>query len=193
MPKPKRVIGGKSPAQALKQELVRAPRPKIEEIGINFIREAGGPKAFAKSIYTEFHEAEVGSMARQRLLAIVFQSLKHIPDENTLETLEDLDDLDLLAILQNDLKLLNMTGDDDDSPDEERGTEEEQGGDKVGVGEQAPDEAREEGPRGAGCPAIFDADPAAGDEDGPAEEDEEAADVRLGEKAATHFEIYQVM
>lgn len=176
MPKPKVKIGGKSPAQALKAELIRAPRPKIEEIGINFIREAGGPKAFAKSIYTEFHQAEVGSMARQRLLAIVFQSLKHIPDEYSLETLEDLDDVDLLGILENDLKLLHMIGDGDDPADAERGTEGEQGGEQAGVVEEAPAGPREEGPRLTGCPEGLFAKPEGGDEDGDAEEDENSED-----------------
>jgi hypothetical protein len=179
MPKLGRNKMGNALIEALKKEAERAPKPKAGDLAANFIKILGGMKHFAKVMADEFLLADAGSLMRQRMLSMVFQSLKHVEEEYSLDTLENMDEIDLLQIVDYDTAVVvayGSQGGQDDSADEERGPEGEQGGQQARVVEEAPGEARQEGPRLTGCPEGLFTDPEESNEDGSAEGAEEETD-----------------
>lgn len=102
---------GVSYAQALKAEIDKVgPRPKIADIGVNFIKEAGGPRNFGALLWKEFNQAEEGSLARQRILALVIQTIKADEDPYSSEILEGLEDDDIEQMLQENIAVLVQNG-----------------------------------------------------------------------------------
>lgn len=82
----------------LRARLKKPPPPRVSDIGAEFINLAGGPKEFAKRMWTEFLDAKEGSITRQRIIDLVAKCVKG--DENRFDTdaLDDMDEDDLMKL-----------------------------------------------------------------------------------------------
>lgn len=95
--KPKKI----SHADTLRKELEASPKPKVSEIGTEFIKLLGGTKNFAKAIHKEYIGAKIGSVIRGRTLTTILATLKTNEEEYTAEALQNLDDEDIDQLLRN--------------------------------------------------------------------------------------------
>lgn len=78
-----------------------APAPTTEGLVIEFMRQAGGSKRFAKMLYHEFTAATPGSITRQRILEAIMRGMAKIDaDRNPLANLGHLSDADLDRLIE---------------------------------------------------------------------------------------------
>lgn len=159
MPKNKSITKkhGVTLSQALKAEIDKVgPRPKIADIGTNFIKEAGGPRNFGALLWKEFNQAGEGSLARQRILALVIQTIKSDDDPYSSEVLKGLEDDDIEQMLQENIAILvkhgvlNVRGESagsEEHPADDGGEEggDQQVGEPEGMGTETPEEEEAEG------------------------------------------------
>lgn len=128
----------------LKKELKRDPKPRMSEIGMNFVRHAGGIEMFSKHLWDMFSDADAGSVSRQRIMSLVIQTLRSDPDDYGTESLEDLDTDDLKVLLARRL-------DEIDFKDELHGTQQAGTADAPGAGPAADRDPSDQDPAAAGA------------------------------------------
>lgn len=171
MPKTGRGKLGVNMIDKLKKELEKAPRPKLSNIATSFITAAGGEKMVGQHLWKDYNKAEPGTLARQRIIAIIAMSLKMDVETYSADALDDMDEQDLETLFVRRLKELGAINDgavQDPADAEDEEASEEQVGEQGGLGTEAPAEAREESAGSSGFPSWFDPEAEGSDEDGDA-------------------------
>jgi len=128
---------------ALEKELAQAPRPKLSQIATDFITLSGGPRQFAKHLWAEYNAAEDGSLARQRIMQMIFMCMKQDDDGYDPTALDGLEYEDLLNIHKT-LYGVADGGVQNPADPQAEGAADEQIGDEAGLGAEAgssPEEA----------------------------------------------------
>ena len=70
--------------ESLKEDLKKAPRPKMSRISSHFIKECGGEANFAKFLHADYIAAGEGSAIRQRIMALIATLSKNDDEGETI-------------------------------------------------------------------------------------------------------------
>lgn len=102
---------------SLRKQLEIKAKPKVGKIATNFITAAGGEKHFSDKLWQEYNDPETSSLARQRILQMIFYAMRQDQDHYDPTMLDQFEDEELKRLLVDALAVVHGDNDGDAGDD----------------------------------------------------------------------------